>query len=108
MKLAAQSVLSLSLFVAAVRSQSTSTITVTPTQLPQPLFTYCRCVNSELHWANSATESLCNTYDGQTEYDSIGTCTCEGTVFSGSLSLDIWGLLCVGELNSGASARCWD
>ncbi|KAN0072368.1 hypothetical protein V8E54_009297 [Elaphomyces granulatus] len=100
MKLAAQSVISLSLFVAAVRSQGI-TVTPTATQLPQPLFAYCRCVNSELHWANSATESLCNTYYGQTEYDSIGTCTCKGTV--SNWVQDIWGQLCVEQLNSGSN-----
>ncbi|KAN0067716.1 hypothetical protein V8E54_014281 [Elaphomyces granulatus] len=75
MKLAAQSVISLSLFVAAVRSQVATTTAPTV-----PLFTYCRCVNSELHWANSATENLCVNYfdgPGQTEYDSIGTSTCK-------------------------------
>jgi hypothetical protein len=42
--------------VVAVRSQGPASPVVTPTASP---LHFCRCVDNQFHWANSATEAVC-------------------------------------------------
>jgi len=101
-----QLIISLFLFVVAVRSQGPASPVVTPTASP---LHFCRCVDNQFHWANSATEAVCQHLieEGASVEllrDAIQTTTCQSL----DSSFDAPGFRDQCYDNGGPWYSCWD